>query len=336
MKRQVIILALTLAAFPVRAQMLDSHESVFEQAAPRIQTTGRAVARVNGVVLTDHDLLREMYMIFPYAQQHNGAFPKAMEPDIRKGAMKMIVFEELVYQESKRRGMTVAPARLNRAVKEFQAQFKAPEQYKLYVDSEAQGSEKVLRTKVERALLIEDLLKLEVTDKAVVTVARARAYYDKNPDKFKVPETFALQTITMMPPQNPSAMDLADVKKRAEKALEQANATKDYETFGVLAERVSEDDYRVMMGDHRAVDVARIPEPLLAELRRLQVGQITGIVQVEQCYTIARLNAHTPAGIEKFDDIKNDLKSRLQQNKTEQLRASLNKQLRKTATVEEL
>jgi peptidyl-prolyl cis-trans isomerase C len=319
MKRQVIILALALAGFPVRAQMLDSHESVFEQAAPRIQTTGRPVARVNGVVLTDHDLLREMYMIFPYAQQHNGAFPKAMEPDIRKGAMKMIVFEELVYQESKRRGMTVASARLNRAVKEFQGQFKTPEQYKLYVDSEAQGS-----------------LKLEVTDKAVVTVARARAYYDKNPDKFKVPETFALQTITMMPPQNPSAKDLADVKKRAENALEQANATKDYETFGVLAERVSEDDYRVMMGDHRAVDVARIPEPLLAELRRLQVGQITGIVQVEQSYTIARLNAHTPAGIEKFDDIKNDLKSRLQQNKTEQLRASLNKQLRKTATVEEL
>ena len=38
----------------------------------------KPVARVNGAVLTDRDLLREMYAIFPYAQQHNG-FPKAQE-----------------------------------------------------------------------------------------------------------------------------------------------------------------------------------------------------------------------------------------------------------------
>ena len=72
----------------------------------------RPVARVNGAVLTDHDLLREMYAIFPYARQHNGAFPKAMEADIRRGALKMIEFEELVYQEAQRRHMSIAPERL--------------------------------------------------------------------------------------------------------------------------------------------------------------------------------------------------------------------------------
>ena len=34
---------------------------------------------MNGAVLTDRDLLREMYTIFPYAKQHNGGFPQAME-----------------------------------------------------------------------------------------------------------------------------------------------------------------------------------------------------------------------------------------------------------------
>jgi len=28
-----------------------------------------------------------MFTIFPYARQHNGGFPKAMEEDIRKGAL---------------------------------------------------------------------------------------------------------------------------------------------------------------------------------------------------------------------------------------------------------
>ena len=70
--------------------------------------------RINGAELTDRDLLREMLIIFPYARQHNG-FPKAEEPKIRMGALKMIEFEELVYQEAERREMTVPPATLQKA-----------------------------------------------------------------------------------------------------------------------------------------------------------------------------------------------------------------------------
>ena len=84
----------------------------------------RPVARVNGAVLTDHDLLREMYTIFPYAKQHNGGFPKAMEADIRRGALKMIEFEELVYQEATRRHMTIAPERLAASEKQFRQRFR--------------------------------------------------------------------------------------------------------------------------------------------------------------------------------------------------------------------
>jgi hypothetical protein len=68
----------------------------------------KPVARVNGAVLTDRDLLREMFAIFPYARQHNG-FPKAQEASIRQGALEMIIFEELVYQEAMRRKLTVPP-----------------------------------------------------------------------------------------------------------------------------------------------------------------------------------------------------------------------------------
>ena len=62
---------------------------------------------MNGAILTDADLVREEYAIFPYARQHNG-IPKEFEKQIRDGALKMIIFEELVYQEALRRNMTVA------------------------------------------------------------------------------------------------------------------------------------------------------------------------------------------------------------------------------------
>src|SRR5947209_19790981 len=66
----------------------------------------KTVAKVNGVALTDRDLVQEMYTIFPYARQHDG-FPKAMEDDIRKGAMQMNVIDELVYQEAKMQSDTI-------------------------------------------------------------------------------------------------------------------------------------------------------------------------------------------------------------------------------------
>ncbi len=68
----------------------------------------QAVAKVNGAVLTDRDLQREMFSIFPYARQHNGNIPQEMEPQIRNGAMQMIIFEELVYQEAQRRKITIS------------------------------------------------------------------------------------------------------------------------------------------------------------------------------------------------------------------------------------
>ena len=98
----------------------------FAASAPSAGAAGnKPVARVNGTVLTDHDLLREEYAIFPYASQHSG-IPKGMEPQIRKGAMQMIVFEELVYQEAERQKMTIPQARMDQAMAQFRKQFKHP------------------------------------------------------------------------------------------------------------------------------------------------------------------------------------------------------------------
>ncbi len=120
--------------------------------------TGKPVARVNGTVLTDRDLQREMFAIFPYARQHNGSVPQEMEPQIRQGAMQMIIFEELVYQEAQRRKITVSAERLNRAEADFRKQFSSPAEYKSFVQSEFNGSERQLREKIRRSLMIEALL----------------------------------------------------------------------------------------------------------------------------------------------------------------------------------
>lgn len=295
---------------------------------------GKPVARVNGAVLTDHDLLREMYAIFPYARQHNGGVPKEMEPQIRSGAMQMIIFEELVYQEALRRGMTVPAAKLQKAEGDFRHQFASPKEYQDFLNYEFRGSTRLLREKIRRSILIDTLLQREVESKSVVSMAEAKAYYDQNPERFEYPESFAIQTISVLPPQKPTAAQLKEMRTRAEEALRQAQATKNYEQFGLLAEKISDDDYRVVMGDHHAVDRAKLAPQVVQALLAMQAGQVSGLLQVEQAYTIVRLNKHIAAGKMKFQDAQVQLRKELQQKKREQLRAALGRKLREKAKVE--
>ena len=332
------------------AQMTTSHASTSAAPAPSTNEPAhnaiRPVARVNGAVLTEMDLLREIYTIFPYAKQHSGGIPKAMEADIRRGALKMIEFEELVYQEAKRRGMTIAPERLAKAEAALRSQFETEQKYKEFVKMEGNGSEQEVRTKIKRSLLIEDLLKVEVTNKSVVTLAETKAFYEKNSEKFKLPETYALQTITIMPPVRPSrqqptpppptAEQSKEMKVRANEAQRQAKATKNYEEFGILAEKISEDDYRVMMGDHKAVDPRNLPPEVLRAASKLQVGEVSDLVQAEGAYTIIRLNAHNPARMQSFEEVSKALQAQMRQQKQESQRREFDVRLRKNAKIEEL
>jgi len=344
MKYQFIIgSGVLLAAISSGAQMMSSHAPTIKTgavpaSAPSVAMsapTGKPVARVNGTVLTDRDLMRELYTIFPYAQTHNGV-PKSMEPEMRKGAMEMIIFEELVYQEALRRKIAIPPERMKRAETDFRKQFATEQEFNQVLQAEVHGSRQVMREKIRRSLLIEALLKSDVTNRAKVTEVEARAYYSRNPKKFQHPEMFSIQTISIIPPENANPEVTKEARKHADDALKLAKATKSYQEFGLLAEKVSDDDWHVNMGDRKAVEREKLPPPVVKTALAMKPGQVSDLIQLGPAYTLFRLNAHIPAGTTPFADVKAKLIPDLQKAKNEQLRADLNKKLRKTAKIEVL
>ena len=336
--KSLVVFALLLAIVVPANSQVSSHTpaAAAKQATPAVssfQVSDKPVARVNGAVLTDRDLLREMLQIFPYARQHNG-FPQAQEASIRQGALQMIIFEELVYQEAQRRKLTVPPQQVAQAEAEFKKQFGSAEEYRQYLKVEMGGSERAVREKIKRSLLIEQVLKSDVEDRSVVTLAEARAFYQKNPARFELPESFSFQSISVLPPQNANDAQKTEGWKRANDALKEAKATGSYQDFGLLAERISEDDFRVNMGDHRSVEKDQLPPQVAKALLALKPGQVSDLISIEQAYTIVRLNAHNLAKRRSFEEVKTDLRSQLQKAKYEQLRINLDKKLRANARVE--
>lgn len=335
MKRQALIAALLITVAASVCAQVASHAPTTAPRGPAIQPD-KAVARVNGAVLTQGDLVREMYTIFPYANQHNGAFPKGMEPEIRKGAMQMIVFEELVYQEALRRKLSIPATTISAAEAKFRKQFGSDVEYQKVLRQEFQGSKEVLRGKIRRSLLIEALLKSEVDVKSQVSLAEARAFYVKNPDKFRVPESYEFQSISIIPPENPNPQQQKEAAKRAEECLKLAKATNSYRDFGLLAEKVSEDDYRVNMGDRKAVPATELPPEVVKVLAGSRDGQVSDLIKLGSAYTIVRLNKHNLAGEKRFEEVRAQIMKDLRSQKAEHLRAALNSKLRKRANVEEL
>lgn len=330
---------LLMTALAAGAQMASHAPGSTQPAQPAasspasFQVSDKPVAKVNGAVLTDRDLLREMLTIFPYAGQHNG-FPKAQEASIRQGALEMIIFEELVYQEAGRRKLTVSPERISRAEAEFRKQFHSPDQYQQYMQMEMHGSHQLLRKRIERSLLIEQVLKTEVEDKSAVSLAEIKAFYDKNPARFEKAESFDFQSISILPPQKPTADAISKNRKRAEEAQRQAQATKSYQEFGLLAEKISEDDFRVNMGDHRSIGRDKLPPQFVKAALAMQAGQVSGVIQIENAFTIFRLNAHNPPQKQTLAAVKNDVRTELQKSKYERLRSNLAKSLRAKAKIE--
>ena len=337
-RRMISTMAVLALAGSCGAQVVASHapsKSNATAAAPERTGPGTPVARVNGAVLTDRDLAREIQAIFPYAQTHNGV-PKSIEPEMRKGALDMIIFEELVYQEALRRKIVIAPERMKKAQREFRKQFATEQEFKQVLQIEVHGSQQLMVEKIRRSLLIEALLKSDVTDKARVSATEAKAYYDANQKQFQNAEMFSLQTISIIPPANANLEIQKEARKHSDDALKLAKATKDYREFGVLAEKVSDDDWHVNMGDRKSVEADKLPPPVVTAARAMKPGQVSDLIQLGTAYTLFRLNAHTPAGTSRFEEVKAKLITDLQKRKNEQLRKELSKRLKKTAKIEVL
>ena len=304
--------------------------------APSQQGFDRPIVKVNGTVLTQRDVIREMQNLFPYARQHGGRFPKDTEPQIRQKALENVVFEELVYQEALRRKLSVAPAKVTQAVADFKKQFDSPGEFQEYLANEQGGSMKSLRAKITRAILIDDLLRLEVKNKSRVSDLELRKFYNSSKSRFQKPESVSIQTISIVVPDGSTKEQKVDARRRAEDALKKAKATKNYEEFGLLAEKVSEDDWRVMMGDHKSIHRGRMPAAVEKAAFAMKVNEVSDVIDTGDSLCIVRVNAREETKLIPFEEVRSSLKSQLETEKEAAVRKTFEARLKKDSKIEQM
>ncbi len=295
---------------------------------------GRVVARVNGVPISQQELDAEMRVVFPYYSMHGNAIPKEFEADFRKKALNNLIDTELAYQEARRRQLTISRAEWQKRVAEIrkdygsQASFDAAVQ-KLF------GSRAAFEAKLRHDMLLDKIFLLEISRKSVVTDADVLREYQTNKNSFAVPESISFQSISAMFPAKASAAEKQAARKRISEVLSRAQAAKSFEAFGALAEKVSEDEFRVMMGEHKMVHRGTL-EPQFKVLFSMKPGDISPVIESPRGYHILRLNTHNAARKMPFSEVRASLKENMQKDRTAARNKAFHAGLRKVAKIEVL
>jgi peptidyl-prolyl cis-trans isomerase C len=293
------------------------------------------VARVNGAGLSQKDLQHEMQNQFPYSEVHKGRVPGQYTADVRQKALQQIIFDELVHQEALRRKLTVSTIIFADISKQARSRFPSKPEYEAYAAQEY-GSTRGFEKQLRRGILIALLVDREITQKGRMTDAQVRQFYTANKMRFQKPESAWVQSISFNFPEKGTPAQRAQARQRAESILPKAKATKSFEEFGQLAEKYSEDDWRIMMGDHRWLHRGRLPAAVENAAFGLKKGETSEIIETSEAYVIVRVNGKQAPTQIPYSQVSKSLREDLEKAKLLDRRTQFEQQLRSRYKVEEL
>jgi parvulin-like peptidyl-prolyl isomerase len=316
----------------LNAQMQTSHQPTAEIAS-RGEPPQAQIACVNGVLLTQAQLNEELQLLFPYYSIHGGRVPPSAEAELRQRAMQNLVLHELVYQEARRRGLRVPELTWQKRLRQLRQGFDSKQAYEAAA-TKKYGSVAEFEHRLRRSMLIEQLWDIEVTRKSLTTVDAARAYYSSHKAKYVRPDAIWLQTITVKFPKNATAEQKKMARNVGEQILVKANAAKNYEEFGRLAEQLSQDDWRVMMGDHNWVHRGSVTSDIEPTLFALKVGETSGLVESSEGYLIMRANDRQTSRQMSFAEMSAPIRQQLEKDKSTRRSKELEMLLRSKAKID--
>jgi peptidyl-prolyl cis-trans isomerase C len=282
------------------------------------------VASVNGVLISKAQLEEELNRLLISPGSHGGINADKKE-ELRTLALEELVTRELAFQEAKKIGMTVNNKEMSASFKRIRGRYKTAEDFSAALKAE-DLTEDGLRARIERDLLLTKINRAEIEERAKVTDAIAKQHYEKNKAKFVTPDSVRLWSIVA----EVTAGKESEAKQKIDEALKLLRAGKD---FFDVAYKHSDDDFRVLGGDHGWVHRGQLPSDMEAIIFSAKVNELTGPFKTASGWNIIKVGGARPEGLLKFEEVKENIKKALYSQRLRQIRIDFINRLKATGTV---
>ncbi len=178
----------------------------------------RVVAEVNGQPVHAWQLEEVVTIVKAQLQAQGLPITPQIEPELRKGAMQLVVANEVVYQQAKAEGMAVDPRQIDQRLQELIAQFGSEDEFGKYL-RDAELTEEDVREEAEYSMLVQQWVQ-SVTGQVAVDESEARALYEQWKPYLKEPaQARAAFILVKSSPDDPPAMR-EDARRRIDEAHE--------------------------------------------------------------------------------------------------------------------
>lgn len=290
--------------FVLVSLLMASEAGAAQRAAPSHQVGGSArppvheVARVNGRPLGSDRLDAAVGALIPAESFHRNVSAEKMSA-LRRRALQTLVDEELEYQESVRRRITVPEAEMEAAWTQMVARYGGARAFEAAL-GRAGVSRAAVRADLRRTLAIGKIYNRAVTTACQVGRDEAARFFKANPERFVEPEQLHVYGITVGVDPSSGPPQWAAAKARAGQALDALRAGT---PLAEVALEYSTDPSRTKGGDMGLVHRGSLSETVEQAAKDLPAGRFSDVIETLYGYHIIRIAEIRPAQKKAFDEV---------------------------------
>ncbi len=279
-----VLLALILAALPT-ASFGSVHPPTVAAATPAIKVVDRILVVVNNDVITRSELdsrLRDVESRI--AAQHIEAPPENV---LRKQVLKHLILEHLQLQIAKRVGIKVSQAHLGQALQALAARnhLSLPDLYKALAKEGIDPQR--FRQQIYNQMVIQRLVNQEINDRVTVSQAEIRNFLASEA-KHNGTTEYNVSHILIAIPDRASPAEIQKAEQKANILLKQLRAGANFEQLAIAN---SQGQSALEGGNLGWKQSGQLPQLFVNALRKMQPGEISGVLRSANGFHILKLNA---------------------------------------------
>jgi len=273
---------------PAQAQTASGEDSA---KALRKEGQENAAAKVNGVVITNESVIRQMKSML--AQKERKEAPE----ELRKKALDSLIFQELAWQKAKADGLTADKKTIDEAIEKVKTSYGGESGFKTFLEEESL-TEEGLREMLIKSYTLKLITAREITEKVTVTEDELKQAFEKEKEKHLEPERVSVVDVIFF-----LKMDDADSLRKVEEVLKKINDDKERDPMRLVSDG---------MFIVRDVDLNKEKEPELFEAaKKLKEGELSGVIRTSDSLHLLKLKEYRPERQKTLDEVKRAIDVRL-------------------------
>ncbi|MEE9535823.1 MAG: peptidylprolyl isomerase, partial [Desulfobacterales bacterium] len=261
---------------------------------------GDRVAVVNGTIITRGEFDRVLDSELRRAAQSGQQIPGAQMAKIENSILDRLIVGELLFQESKKKGIQVKPETVTEQLMTIKQRFPSEAEFKKALE-ENNMTESKISADIKRDVAIQRLLDKEVDQKVKITDEESKTFYDKNLQLFQQPERVKASHILIKVDEGAPEEKKAEARKKIKEIQQKVQNGED---FAALAKTYSEGPSGPKGGDLGSFGRGQMVKPFEDAAFSLKPNETSDIVETRFGYHLIKVVEKQPAKKIAYADAK--------------------------------